>query len=153
VRAPAVVLNSLGQGRAIYISGSLEANYLYDRLKSTGQLLAALVRFLGGGAPLPYTLKAPSGVYAVLRRARNGDLALWVLANVGFKDAAAGRMRQEYLPLSEIEVGIQVPEGRQAKAVRLVRASQAVSFRLQDGYAVTTIPNLHIAEVVTLELA
>jgi len=153
VRGPAVVLKSLGKGRAIYISGSLEANYLYDRVKSTGHLLAALVRFLGGGAPLPYTLNAPKGVYAVLRRAASGNLALWVLANVGFKDAAVGRMRQEYLPLSQIEVGIRLPEGGQAKALRLMRAGQVAPFRLENGYAVTTIPNLHIAEVVTLELA
>ena len=153
VRGPAVVFNTLGKGQAIYISGSLEANYLYDRVQSTGQLLAGLVRFLGGGAPLPYTVKAPKGVYAVLRRARNGDLALWVLANVGFKDAAVGRTRQEYLPLSDIEVGIRVPEGRHVKTLRLMRADRAAPFRIEGEYAVTTIPTLHIAEVVALELA
>jgi len=126
VRGPAVVLNNYGKGRAIYSSGSLETNYLYDRVKSTGQMLAAMVRYLGGAAPQPYTLKAPTGVYAVLRRATNGDLALWVLANVGFKDAAVGRMRQEYLPLSQIEIGIRIPEGKEGKTMRLY-ASQSVA--------------------------
>jgi len=106
-----------------------------------------------GVPPLPYTLNAPKGAYAVLRRAASGNLALWLLTNVGFKDAAVGRMRQEYRPLSQIEVGIRLPEGRQAKALRLMRAGQVAPFRLENGDAVTTIPNLHIAEVVTLELA
>ena len=153
VRGPAVVVNNYGKGRTIYISGSLEANYLYDRVNSTGQLLASIVRFLGGGTPQPYTLKGPKGVYAVLRRATNGDLALWVLANIGFKDAVVGRMRQEYLPLPGIEVGIRVPGGRQAKTIRLLRADQTVPFRVENGYAVATIPTLHIAEVVHLALA
>ena len=91
-------------------------------------------------------------MYAVLRRATNGDLALWVLANVGFKDAAVGRMRQEYLPLSRIEVGIRIPEGKQAKAMRLMRAEQSVPFKVEGGYALATIPTLHIAEVVHLAL-
>jgi hypothetical protein len=34
-----------------------------------------------------------------------------------------------------------------------MRAGQVAPFRLENGDAVTTIPNLHIAEVVTLELA
>ena len=153
VRGPAIILNNYGKGRTIYLSGSLEANYLYDRVKSTRGLLASMVRYLGGNAPMPYTLKAPTGVYGVLRRAPKRDLALWVLANVGFKDAAVGRMRQEYLELQNVEVGIRVPEGQQAKATRLIRADKAVPFKLEDGYAIATIPKLHIAEVVHLELA
>ena len=153
VRGAAVVLNEFGMGRAIYISGSLEANYLYDRVKSSGQLLAAIVRYLGGDAPQPYILRAPKGVYGILRRAPNGDLALWVLANVGFKDASAGRMRQEYVELQNVEVGIRVPEGRRANAMQLVRSAKTAPFRLENGYAVATIPNLDIAEVVHLEFA
>jgi hypothetical protein len=96
-------------------------------------------------------MKAPRGVYGVLRHAVNGDLTLWVLANVGFKDAASGRMRQEYIPVPDVEVAIRIPEGRQAKAMMLLRAgSEAPSFRVEDGYAVATIPRLHIAEVVHL---
>ena len=153
VRGPAVVINQVGKGRAIYIAGSLEANYLYDRVESTSRLLAAMVKFLAGGAPVPFKLEAPRGVYGVLRRASNGDLALWVLGNVGFKDADAGLMRQEYVPIPEVKVSILVPQGRQAKAMRFMRANQSADFRLEDGYAVTVLPSLSIAEVVHLELA
>ena len=153
VRGPAVVINQVGKGRAIYIAGSLEANYLYDRVESTSRLLAAMVKFLAGGAPVPFKLEAPRGVYGVLRRASNGDLALWVLGNVGFKDADAGLMRQEYVPIPEVKVSILVPQGRQAKAMRFMRANQSADFRLEDGYAVTVLPSLSIAEVVHLQLA
>jgi hypothetical protein len=154
VRGPAIIANNYGKGRTIYLSGSLEANYLYDRVKSTSRLLVSMVQYLGAGTPQPFRMKAPRGVYGVLRRAPHGDLALWVLANVGFKDAASGRMRQEYMPVTDVEIAIRVPEGRQAKAMLLLRAGgEAAAFRVEDGYALATIPHLHIAEVVHLELA
>jgi hypothetical protein len=152
VRGAAIIANRYGRGRTIYISGSLEANYLYDRVVSTRRLLRAVVEYLSGGLPQPYKLKAPQGVYGILRRATNGDMALWLLGNVGFKDAAAGRMRQAYMPVSEAEVAIRIPAGRQAKEMRLIRAGRTISFREEDGYAVGTIPTLHIAEVVYLKL-
>jgi hypothetical protein len=153
VRGPAIIANKYGKGRTIYISGSLEANYLSDRVKSTSRLLLAMVQYLGAGTPQPFRMKAPRGVYGVLRRAPHGDLALWVLANVGFKDAASGRMRQEYMPVPDVEVAIRIPEGRQAKAMLLLRAGrEANSFRIEDGYALATIPKVHIAEVVHLVL-
>jgi hypothetical protein len=154
VRGPAMVANLYGKGRTIYISGSLEANYLSDRVKSTSRLLGSIVRYLGAGAPLPFRLKAPEGVYGVLRRAPSGDLALWVLANVGCKDAASGRMRQQYVPVNNVEVALRIPEGRQARKMLLLRAGgEAPSFRVEDGYACATIPQVHIAEVVHLVLA
>ena len=141
----------LGQGRTIYISGSLEANYLYDRVESTA---AATIDggLLGRGLPQPFKLKAPQGVYGVLRRATNGDLVLWVLANVGFKDAAAGRMRQTYIPVKDVELSVRVPEGRRVKEIRLVRADRQVPFQEENGYVLGHIPTLHIAEIVHVML-
>ena len=152
VRGPAIVANTYGKGRTIYISGSIEANYLYDRVISNRRLLQSIVQYLSGGVAQPFQLKAPEGVYGVLRRSTEGDLVLWVLANVGFKDAAAGRMRQTYVPVTDVELGIRVPEGRRAKEVRLVRANRQVSFREENGYVVGHIPTLHIAEIVHVVL-
>jgi len=111
------------------------------------------VRYLAGDAPVPFGLVAPQGVYGVLRRAPGGDLALWICANVGFKDATVGRMRQEFIPVANVEVKIQVPEGKQVKSVHLVRSDRSVPFTVGDGYAVLNIPNLHIAELVHVALA
>ena len=147
-RGPAVIANQYGKGRAIYVNGSLENFYTCERVASTQRMLASMVRYLGGNAPLPFELSAPAGVYGVLRRTISGDVALWVLAPVGFKDEAAGRMRQQFLPVENVEIRILVPEQRQVKAVRLLRAGRNVPFNLSGPYVVVTIPVLHIAELV-----
>ncbi|MEY4940238.1 MAG: hypothetical protein RIQ93_1973, partial [Verrucomicrobiota bacterium] len=82
----------------------------------------------------------------------NADLALWVLANVGFKDADIGRMRQEFTPVPNVGVKILVPPGRIVKAVKLVRAGRNVLYKVSAGYAEVTIPLVHVAEMVHLEL-
>ena len=152
-RGPAIVVNSYGQGRTIYVSGSLEGFYTASRIESIRRLLGSMVEYLGGGALRPFKLSAPQGVYGMLRRAKKGDLMLWVLGNVGFKDAAVGRMRQEFVPVSNVEVGIRVPAGQQPKSIHFVRENRTAPFEMQGGYAVATIPSLHIAELVHLELA
>ncbi len=151
-RGPAITAHAYGKGRTIYVSGSLEAHYLSSRVASTRQLLGSIVTYLAGGVPKHFTLSAPTGVYGVLRRARNGDLVLWLLANVGFKDAALGRMRQEFVPVSNVEVSIRVPEERQVRSVHLLRAKHSVPFRFTAGNVEITIPEIHIAELIHLEL-
>ena len=149
-RGPAIVLNTYGKGRAIYVSGSLEANYAASRVLSLKRMLGSMVRYLAGNDSTPFSLAAPKGVYGLLRRAVNGDLLLWVLANVGFKDAAVGRMRQDYLPVPNVVAKVLIPEGRQLKSVELLRAGQTAPFTMEGGYAVITLPVVHIAEIVHL---
>jgi hypothetical protein len=153
VRGPAIVANQYGNGKTLYVGGSLEANYVSSRVISLRRMLVSMIRYLGGEAAAPFDISAPLGVYATLRRAANGDLLLWVLAPVGFKDASIGRMRQEYVPIANVTVRILVPPEKKPKAMRLLRAGASLDFTLSDGYAVATIPNLHIGEVVHLELA
>lgn len=152
VRGPAIVANRYGKGRALYIAGSLEANYLYDRTDSTGVLFRSIFEYLGDSAPPPFTLHAPRGVYGIPRQTQNGDPILWLLANVGFKDAAAGRMRQEFVGVPDVRVGIHVTEQGRVKTVRLLRENRIVPHSWSDGYVRITIPSLHIAEAVHVEL-
>ncbi len=153
-RGPAIVLNHYGKGRAIYVSGSLEINYASSRVLSLRRLLSSMVRYLAGDVPLPFYLTAPRGVYGVLRRAPNGDLALWVLANVGYKDDALGTTtRQEYAPVSNVEVRVLVPEERVVRRVELLRARQNASYTMEGRYAAISLPPVHIAEVVHVALA
>lgn len=151
-RGPAIVVNQFGRGRAIYIAGSLEAHYLSSRVPSLQRILGSIVRYLAADEPLPFSLTAPKGVYGILRRTATGDLVFWVCANVGFKDAAVGRMRQEFMPISNVEIKVRIPEGRSVQSVHLVRANRILPFTISGGYAVATIPTLHIAEVIHLKL-
>lgn len=152
-RGPAIIVNAYGKGRTVYINGSLEAHYTSSRVPSHRRILAAAVRYLAGNAPVPFTISAPRGVYGVLRRAPSGDLSLWLLANLGFKDADIGRMRQEFIPLANVEVKVLVPEGRTVKSVHLVRAEREATYTVTGGYAVVVLPTLHVAEILHLELA
>jgi hypothetical protein len=151
-RGPAIIVNTYGKGRTVYISGSLEAQYTSSRVPTHRNILASAVRYLAGDAPVPFTISAPCGVYGVLRRGLNGDLTLWLLANIGFKDADIGRMRQEFVPVPNVEVQVLVPQGRSVKSVHLVRAGREAPFTVTAGYAVVTIPAVHVAEIVHLEL-
>jgi hypothetical protein len=152
VRGPAIIVNNYGKGRTVYVAGSLEAHYVSSRVVSLRRLLSSMVRYLAQDAPPPFTLTAPRGVYGILRQASNGDLVLWLLANVGFKDADIGRMRQEFDVLSHVRAKVPVPKGRSVKGVHLVRAGRSVSSTMEDGYAAMEIPSLHIAEIVHVEL-
>ena len=153
VRGPAIVANFYGKGRTIYVSGSLEAHYASSRVASLQRILGSMVRYLARGASMPFRLSAPKGVYGILRQTVDRDLVLWLLANVGFKDAAIGRMRQEFVPVQNVEVQILVPEGRQVRSVELVRAGQSLPFIVDGKYAVATIPFVHIAELVQWKLS
>lgn len=152
VRGPSIIANDFGKGRTIYVAGSLEAHYVSSRVLSLRRLLASMVRYLARDAPPPFKIEAPRGVYGVLRQTAGGDLALWVLANIGFKDACVGRMRQDFVPLSNVRVIVLLPHGRTAKAVHLVRSGRSVPFTVADGSASVQIPVLHVAELVHLEL-
>jgi hypothetical protein len=78
---------------------------------------------------------------------------LWVCANVGFKDATVGRMRQDFLPVPNVVAKFQLPEGRRLKSVELLRANQTAAFTMEGAYAVIALPAVHIAEVVHLSFA
>ena len=152
-RGPAVVLNAYGRGRAIYVAGSLEANYVASRVLSLQRMLGSMVRYLAKDAPLPFSLAAPKGVYGIIRRAPGGDLALWICANVGFKDAAVGRMRQDFIPVSNVVAKVLVPEGRRVQSVKLLRSGQTAPFTNEGAYVSITLPVVHIAELVHVNLA
>ena len=95
------------------------------------------------GTSLPLQCRIPEGFVVGASREVHDRLM------TGMKDAS---MARPYRKVSEVEVAIRIPEGQQAKGMRLMRAEREISMREEDGYAVGTIPNLHIAEVVHLGL-
>jgi hypothetical protein len=78
---------------------------------------------------------------------------MWVLAPMGFKDAASGLVRQQFVPVRNVEVRVRVPEGRRVRAVKLARAARTLPHSMSDGYAFVKLPELHIAELVHFQLA
>jgi hypothetical protein len=153
VLGPAIVIREYGRGRVVYVAGSLEAQYIATRVVSLQRMLASMVRYLRADAPMPFSLAAPRGVYGILRHTTGGDLVLWICANVGFKDATVGRMRQDFLPVPNVVARVLIPQGRQLKSVELLRSKQSAAFTMEGAYAVITVPTVHIAEVVHLNFA
>lgn len=151
-RGPAIVANRYGAGRTIYMSGSLEAQYTVSRVPALRHVLGSCIRYLAQGTPPPFELTAPIGVYGIPRQAPNEDLLLWVLAPVGFKDAVVGRMRQEYVPVSNVEVRILIPPEKQVRSVHLLRAGRDMKFTMSGNYAMVRLPAVHIGEIVHVEL-
>lgn len=134
-----------------YFDVACEAIFI-PALAFFSQLLGSVVRFLAGNEPTPFSLSAPKGVYGILRRTAQGDLILWVCANVGSKDAAVGLMRQTFVPISNVDVRILIPNGRSVKSVQLLRAERSVPFTVSGSYVTTKIPVVHIAELVHMVL-
>lgn len=149
---PAVVVNQYGKGRTVYIGGSLEAQYTASRVVSLRNMLTSIVRYLAADAPQPFDMTAPKGVYAILRTTSTADLAVWICANVGFKDAAVGRMRQDFLPVENVAMRVLIPENRSVHSIELLRAERNVDCTMDGACAVFTIPTVHIAELVHLKL-
>ncbi|MGC9349374.1 MAG: hypothetical protein ACP5JG_14645 [Anaerolineae bacterium] len=152
-RGPGIVTRAYGAGHVVYLSVSLEAMYTATRIPSLRETLVRAVRWLGRDAPPLFTLKAPTGVYGLLRRTPDGDLLLWILANVGFKDAAVGRMRQSFVPVNGVEIGLRIPASKAARGVRLVRAGVDLAYtRTADGIR-AKLPAITIGDVVHVALA
>jgi sporulation-control protein spo0M len=72
---------------------------------------------------------------------------------VGLTDAEVDRIKQEFMPGSNVKVMVLVPEGRQVKSIEFVRVERSVSFVTNVGEAVVALPAAHIAEVVHLQFA
>ena len=72
---------------------------------------------------------------------------------MGCKDASVGRMRQSFLPVSNVVAKVLVKEGKRVNSVELLRAGRPAPFSMEGSYAVITLPVVHIAEVIHLSLA
>jgi hypothetical protein len=154
-----ITLNHFGNGKSIYINGSLEAYYAAGRVKSQRKLLASMVKFLNG-QPLPFEISAPTGVYGLLKENPQGDLLLWLLAPIGFKDAATGRTRQEFVPVENLTVRVRIPAGRIVHHIDLLRIQQDIAFTDHESwqnnhhahYVEFHIPTMIIGDLVHIAL-
>ena len=152
VLAPGIVLNHYGAGQSLYVNASLEAYYASGRVKVQRQLLGGMVRYLYGNHRMPFEIDAPTGVYGVLRRSPQDDLVLWLLAPVGFKDAAVGRMRQEFIPVEGVKVRVRIPEGRSVKRLQALVQQIDLAYQQLQGWLEFELPRLKIGELLDIQL-
>jgi len=147
---PAIVQRNVGKGSVIYIGSSLEAVYEETRMKRLRSLLQTLVSpWL---APQrSYEIEYQSGVMPHFMASRD-CLVLHLLANTGNKDKHL-RVREEFLPVTDIKLRIRVPQGRSVRAVSLMRADRSLPMASRDGWLDVTVPRVLIHEAVKVDLA
>jgi len=136
-------------GRVIYIGSGLEAVYNETRMKRLREYLATLIDPILD--PLrTYSIDARSGVMPHLT-ATNGTILLHLLADTGNKTKKL-RIREEFLPVENVNVRIRIPDGRKVKSVSLLRAGSVASRARTSGWIEVTVPKVLIHEAVKVDL-
>jgi hypothetical protein len=146
---PAVVRRTEGRGSVLYIGSSLEAVYEETRMKRLRTLFGEWVGpWLAAGRS--YEIEYQPGVMPHFMASRD-VLLLHLLANTGNKNKHL-RIREEFLPVTNVKVRIRIPEGRAVRTVSLLRSGQTLAADVRDGWLDVTVPQMLIHEAVKVEL-
>jgi hypothetical protein len=147
---PAIVKRNVGNGAVIYIGSGLEAIYAETRMKRLRTYLASLIDPVL--APhRTYDVEARSGVMPQLMASRD-TLLLHLVADTGNKTKKL-RIREEFLPVDNINVRVRIPAGRSVRAVSLMRAGTKFPAAATAGWVELTVPRVLIHEAVRVDLA
>lgn len=145
---PAIITNSVGKGRCVYIGSGLEAVFEETRMDPVREYLATLlVPALEAGQT--YRMDWISGITPQYM-ASEKHIVLHLLADVGDKDYHL-RSRVMLFPVENIKVRLRTRE--KVRGVTLMRAGTEAQFQ-QDGEWITvTVPRVWIYEAVQVDLA
>ena len=147
---PAIVRRSVGRGTVIYIGSSLEAVYEETRLKRLRDFLGSLFSpWLARGRS--YEIEYQPGLTQHFMASANVAL-LHLLADTGTKNKHL-RVREEFLPLTNVKLRIRLPRGRAVRSISLLRAGQTLPGAGTEGWLDVTVPRVWIHEAVKVELA
>jgi hypothetical protein len=147
---PAIVKRSYGKGEVIYIGSSLEAVYEETRMKPLRVFLGGLVSpWLAPGRS--YEIEYRPGLMPHFMASEN-TLLLHLLADTGDQDKHL-RVREEFLPVTDVKARIRVPHGRTVSAVSLLRSGDRLPKTVREGWLDVTVPPVFIHEAVRADLA
>jgi hypothetical protein len=137
------------KGRVIYIGSGLEAVYSETRMKRLREFLATLIDPVLA-QHRTYEMAYRSGVTPHLT-ATPGTILLHLLADTGNKTKKL-RIREEFLPVDNVNVKIRVPDGRTVKSASLLRSGAGLPARAAAGWLEVTVPRVLIHEAVKVDL-
>lgn len=146
---PAIVRHREGKGNVLYIGSSLEAVYEETRMKRLRTLFGELL----GPWLAPrrsYEIEYQPGLMPHYMASREVIL-LHLLADTGNKSKHL-RIREEFLPVMDVNVRIRVPPGRTVRRATLLRAGTPLPSAARDGWLQVTVPRVLIHEAVKLDL-
>jgi hypothetical protein len=140
---PAVVVNTFGQGRSVYLSGNVAEHYQEWGLPAHLSLVADAVRWLS--PPILEVADAPQTLEVVLREQE--DAGRYMLHLVNF----TGEMRRPFGRITPCrDVRITLRTDRKISTVRTLAAEQDLSFQRKGDAVHFVVPCVETYEVVVV---
>jgi len=146
---PAVVVRERGKSRLIYFPGDVERSMWRSGHTDLGRLLGNSVRWLLRGES-PVGIEG-SGVIEAFAWETEPGMAVHIL-NYTNPNMHRGWIR-EFYPIGELKVRIDLPPGKRARRVELLRSETTAAFRQTGGRLEFTIPKVVDYEVAGIDLA
>ncbi|MBC3788594.1 alpha-amylase family protein [Spirosoma utsteinense] len=141
-------LRQVGKGRVAYIPGDLDRSFWQLLNTDHGQLLGNVFRWALDEKPI-VDVAGPGVIdVTVWRQAKSMTVHLVNLTNPMMMK---GPFR-ELIPVAA-QVGIRVPAGAKATAVKLLMSGQTLPVDLKDGVVTVSVPRILDHEIIALDLA
>lgn len=145
---PEVYLREMGKGRVVYFPWDIDRTFWEVLCVDHGKLLANAVTWATDEAP-PVTVTGPGVLdVTVWQQAASLTVHLVNLTNAMFMKGPV----RELLPVGEQTVRVQLPAGKTAKEVHLLRSGKMPVWQAADGYVTITVPSILDHEVVAIDL-
>jgi hypothetical protein len=147
---PAIVGKRTGKGKAIYFGSGLEAVYAETLNESIREYIAALLNPFVGKRHDYYGVSFRPGL-SCQYAASQDVLLLHLFANTGniWKKLL---VQESFLPIKDVRVRLRLPEGRTAKSASLLWSGVMPSWKVTNGWAELSVPQVHPYEVVRVDL-
>jgi len=154
-KIPAIVVNTFGKGRAVFLAAGLDAaNYQYA-FPYHRELLANAITF-AAAAPPPIAVEAPLCVQAVaMRQRKDGERLIVHLYNDVNTTANRARpeddipLREETLPIHDLRVTFR---GYAPSRIHLEPGALDLPFQREGDTVTVTVPRLNVHAMVVAEL-
>jgi len=146
---PAVVIREKGKSRLVYFPGDIERTMWTTGHTDLAHLLQNSIRWVAGANP-PVTVEG-KGVIETFAWETEAGFAVHVL---NYTNPAMHRgWIRDFYPIGTQKVAMELPKGRKATRVELLRAEKDIPFRVAAGKIEFTIPGILDYEVAAIHSA
>jgi hypothetical protein len=145
---PEVYLREIGAGRVVYFPWDIDRTFWEVLCVDHGLLLRNAVEWAANEAP-PVTVTGPGVLDVALWRQK--DSMTVHLVNLTNPMMMKGPFR-ELIPAPEQKVRVRLPEGKRAKAVKLLVSEKSPEYEEAAGWVSLVVPSILDHEVVAIDL-
>jgi hypothetical protein len=145
---PEVFVRQAGRGRIVYFPWDIDRTFWEVLSPDHGRLLRNAVDWAANESR-PVTVEGPGVLDVTVWRQK--DSMTVHLVNLTNPMMMKGPVR-EFIPVGAQRIAIRMPDGRKARAVKLLASGQSVRFEQSDGVVRVTVPSVLDHEVIALDL-